>query len=118
LVKKIFWFLFTLGWDFRSKFAQDLAIWTAHQNNFYPVDGLLETIEKDKKVTFDIDNITTNYQRVDDQLSNKMIKMTLFIMTETLINKVCNSDSCIILQVSKGIGKLNFLDFGLQREFS
>ncbi len=109
LLKNFYIFLSRMGWSCPYKFATDSLLWAAHKNNYHPIVEFLENIEKDEQIVpADIDQISTKYLKTNDDLSNKMMKVTLVGMIARVMNRGCKFDTCLVLKGKQGIGKSSF----------
>ena len=100
------------GWKVAKTSAIDAIIYASQKNCYDPVQEYLLDLEQQKKdlklYEADIDSIATDYLKVDDELSNKMVKNWLVGQVRRAFHRGIKHDTMLVLQGGQGIGKSSF----------
>ena len=77
-IENFYVFLSEHGYSVRKGAAMDALLYTSQKNTYHPIVEYLEDLEKDNSIQpVDLENISTDYLGVDDELSNQMLATCL-----------------------------------------
>ena len=100
------------GWKIGKQAAIDSIIYASRKNSYDPVQEYLLSLEQQRKelnlYEADIDNIAKDYMKVEDELSNKMVKNWLVGQVRRAFHRGIKHDTMLVLQGGQGLGKSSF----------
>ena len=110
-----------LGWRISREHAKDALFYASQNNCFNPVEEYLLHLEQQeqegKLYQADINSIATDYLKVDDQLSNKMVKIWLVGQVKRAFERGSKHDFMLVLRSStQGLGKSSFFKVLMPKE--
>tara|TARA_R100000655_G_scaffold105900_1_gene154571 strand:+ start:95 stop:1357 length:1263 start_codon:yes stop_codon:yes gene_type:complete len=108
-VENFYVLLSEAGYSIGKTAATDGLLVASHRNAFHPVVDYLEGIEKDDSIDpIDLENISTDYLGVEDELSNAMLSTCLIGAVARALNRGVMFKHCCVLKGEQGIGKSSF----------
>ena len=100
------------GWKVGKQSAIDAIVYASQKNCYDPVQEYLLDLEQQKKdlklYEADVNNIASDYLKVNDELSNKMVKNWLVGQVRRAFHRGIKHDTMLVLQGGQGIGKSSF----------
>ena len=97
------------GWKVPKTSAIDAIIYASQKNCYDPVQEYLLDLEQQKKdlklYEADIDSIATDYLKVDDELSNKMVKNWLVGQVRRAFHRGIKHDTMLVLHGEQELRK-------------
>ena len=100
------------GWKVAKTSAIDAIIYASQKNCYDPVQEYLLDLEQQKKdlklYEADIDSIATDYLKVDDELSNKMVKNWLVGQVRRAFHRGIKHDTMLVLHGEQELRKSSF----------
>ncbi len=100
------------GWKVPKTSAIDAIIYASQKNCYDPVQEYLLDLEQQKKdlklYEADIDNIATDYLKINDELSNKMVKNWLVGQVRRAFHRGIKHDTMLVLHGEQELRKSSF----------
>ena len=107
-----------MGWKISKDQAKDGLLYASQENCYNPVEEYLLQLEQQEKegnlYQADINNIGSDYLKVSDELSNKMIKIWLVGQVTRAFERGSKFDTMLVLHGSQRIGKSSFFRLLMQ----
>ena len=100
------------GWKVAKTSAIDAIIYASQKNCYDPVQEYLLDLEQQKKdlklYEADIDSIATDYLKINDELSNKMVKNWLVGQVRRAFHRGIKHDTMLVLHGEQELRKSSF----------
>ena len=100
------------GWKVPKTSAIDAIIYASQKNCYDPVQEYLLDLEQQKKdlklYEADIDSIATDYLKINDELSNKMVKNWLVGQVRRAFHRGIKHDTMLVLHGEQELRKSSF----------